>query len=89
MMGSTNAGNTTLTNVAKESSITLNPGVQIVSATILTQSGNWFIETYVSDSNILQRATSMTDPSNVAIRTSANGGTSWNGWTYQYAVWHS
>lgn len=88
MICTTNVGCTVSTTVvSKETTVSLNPGVQIVSTTILSQSGDWFIETYVSDDNILQRATSVSDPSNIATRISTDAGATWNGWIYSYAVW--
>lgn len=84
-----NATTATSVKVTTPSSIDTTAGVQFVSATILSQSGNWFIETFVSGSTICQRATSINDPSAVAVRTSTNSGSSWNGWTFQYADWHA
>ena len=77
----------TALNVSSTSSIAITAGVQFISTTILSQTGNWFIETHVSGKNIFQRATSMADPSNVCVRTSSNSGSSWNGWVFSYAVW--
>lgn len=80
-------GKATALNVSSTSAIAITAGVQFISTTILSQSGNWFIETHVSGTNIFQRATSMADPSNVCVRTSSNSGSSWNGWVFSYAVW--
>ena len=90
--GATNLANVTVgkataLNVSSTSAIAITAGVQFISTTILSQTGNWFIETHVSGTNIFQRATSMADPSNVCVRTSSNSGSSWNGWVFSYAVW--
>ena len=84
-----NATTATSVKVTTPSSIGTTAGVQFVNATILSQSGNWFIETFVQGTSILQRATSINDPSAIAVRTSANSGTSWNGWVFPYADWHA
>ena len=82
-----NSATATALNVSSTSAIAITAGVQFISTTILSQTGNWFIETHVSGTNIFQRATSMADPSNVCVRTSSNSGSSWNGWVFSYAVW--
>lgn len=57
--------------------------------TILSKTDTWFIETYARNPYIFQRATAMSDPSEVAMRTSTDNGSTWTSWTYSYAVWHT
>ena len=58
------------------------------SYTINGTSGYWYIEVIqMGDANhILQRATLLSDPSNVIMR-SRNGSTTWSAWYGPYAVW--
>lgn len=59
----------------------------IESATILSTTSTWFMERFTSGTNGVERATDLADPSNMAIRTTTDGGTTWSNWTYSYAVW--
>ena len=61
----------------------------IESATILSTTSTWFMERYTSGTDGVERATDLADPSNMAIRTTTDGGTTWSNWTYTYAVWHT
>ena len=90
LTGNVTGNSDTATALAIDSAtvtIKLTDGVQFINTTILTTTDDWFIETFTSGTNIYQRATSIADPSNVAVRTSPDSGTTWNGWTYPYAVW--
>ncbi len=82
-----NSATATALQVVSTSAIATTAGVQIISTTILSQAGYWFIETYTSGTNIMQRATSLSDPSCVAVRSSTDSGTTWAGWLFPYAVW--
>ena len=55
--------------------------------TILSKTDTWFIETYTYDTYRYQRATAMSDPSEVAVRTSTDSGTTWTDWKYSSAFW--
>ena len=57
--------------------------------TILSKTDTWFIETYAYYPYKFQRATAMSDPSEVAVRTSTDNGTTWSNWVYSYSVWHT
>ena len=84
-----NAATATTLASSTTSVIATTAGVQFYTGSILSSAATdvWCIETYANGTNILQRATNMSDPSDVAVRTSTDSGTTWAGWTYSYAVW--
>ncbi len=82
-----NSATATALRTSTTTSISTTAGVQFYTGTILGQDGSWCIETFSSGTNIMQRATNITDPCNVAVRTSADSGATWAGWNYSYAVW--
>jgi hypothetical protein len=59
----------------------------IVSATILGVTGSWLKEVFADGLIRFERVTSIADPSEVAVRTSSDGGTTLTAWSYSYAVW--
>ena len=75
-----------ITGSASNTTLPTATSVTMYSGTILSQAGVWFIETYLSGNYGFQRATSLADASNVAVRTRNNSAT-WGDWTYSYAVW--
>lgn len=81
-----NSATATTLAVSSTTSIATTNGVQLISTTILSQTGYWLIETYSSGNYGFQRATSVADPACVAVRTK-NNSTTWGSWTYSYAVW--